>query len=114
MKFPYLKALGRKDGWYRVGPLARMNNCDFIGTPLAEEARKDFFQQAGGGPVHASLAYHWARMIEALHCAENITRKESVSSRRHEEHCSTTIGSTHRGWWKRPTSSSPPPATTRQ
>ncbi len=72
MKFPYLKAIGRKDGWYRVGPLARMNNCDFIATPLAEESRKEFFRHAGGRPVHASLAYHWARMIEALHCAEAI------------------------------------------
>jgi NAD-reducing hydrogenase large subunit len=25
-----------------------------------------------GGPVHESLAFHWARMIEMLHCAEAI------------------------------------------
>ena len=72
MKFPYLTELGRDDGWYRVGPLARVNNCDFISTPLAEAARQRFKAFAGGGFVHDTLAYHWARMIEALHCAESI------------------------------------------
>jgi len=72
MKFPFLVGLGRDKGWYRVGPLARVNNCDFISTPLAEAARKDFMRHGQGGPVHESLAYHWARMIEVLHCAEAI------------------------------------------
>ena len=49
-----------------------MNNCDFISTPLAEAARKRFKEFAQGGFVHNTLAYHWARMIEALHCAEAI------------------------------------------
>ncbi len=74
MKFPYLVSLGKEGGWYRVGPLARLNNCDSINTPLAEEARKEFFQRNEDKPVHASLAYHWARMIEAMHCAEAIQR----------------------------------------
>ena len=72
MKFPFLRALGSGNGWYRVGPLARINNCDSITTPLAERARREFVQHGAGRPVHASLAYHWARMIEALHCAEAI------------------------------------------
>ena len=72
MKFPYLRALGSETGWYRVGPLARINNCDFIPTPLAEQARREFVQHGNGRPVDASLAYHWARMIEAVHCAEAI------------------------------------------
>ena len=33
MKFPFLKQLGPEDGWFRVGPLARLNACDFIDTP---------------------------------------------------------------------------------
>lgn len=70
MKFPYLVTLGRDAGWYRVGPLARINNCDQIATPIAEGRRKEFI--AIGWPVHAPLAYHWARMIELLHCAESI------------------------------------------
>ncbi len=75
MKFPFLKALGPESGWYRVGPLARVNTCDFIDTPLAEAARKDFFQSLGGPagkPCNVTMAYHWARMIELLHSAEKI------------------------------------------
>ncbi|MDQ6964338.1 MAG: Ni/Fe hydrogenase subunit alpha [Mariprofundales bacterium] len=72
MKFPYLSELGRERGWYRVGPLARVNSCDSISTPLAEEARQRFKAVAGGGLVQHTLAYHWARMVEVLHCAEAI------------------------------------------
>lgn len=72
MKFPYLLSLGKEQGWYRVGPLARVNNCDFINTPLAEVARVEFKAHADGGMVHSTLAFHWARLIEVLHCAESI------------------------------------------
>jgi NAD-reducing hydrogenase large subunit len=72
MKFPHIVSLGRDNGWYRVGPLARLNNCDFISTPRAEAARRNFIAYGGGNPVGASLAYHWARMIELLYCAEAI------------------------------------------
>ncbi|QFY44813.1 Ni/Fe hydrogenase subunit alpha [Candidatus Methylospira mobilis] len=72
MKFPHIVSLGRDNGWYRVGPLARLNNCDFISTPRAEAARRNFIAYGGGNPVSASLAYHWARMIELLYCAEAI------------------------------------------
>lgn len=72
MKFPHIRSLGREDGWYRVGPLAQINCCAFIGTPIAEAARKDFMALGNGGPVHATLAYHWARLICIIHCAEAI------------------------------------------
>lgn len=72
MKFPYIVDLGRENGWYRVGPLARVNNADFISTPLAEAARVEFMASGNGAPVQESLAYHWARMIEMLHSAEGI------------------------------------------
>ena len=72
MKFPFLTKVGPEQGWYRVGPLARMNTCDFIDTPEAEAARKDFFECLGGKPNHVSMAYHWARVIEILHSAEKI------------------------------------------
>lgn len=71
LKFPFLKDWGPENGWYRVGPLARVLNCDRIDTPLAEQQRQDFIAHCGG-MVHSSLAYHWARMIETLHCAEAI------------------------------------------
>jgi NAD-reducing hydrogenase large subunit len=74
MKFPFIISLGSEEGWYRVGPLARINNCDAITTPLAEAERKTFREAAGGGFQQASLAYHWARMIEMLHAAEAIER----------------------------------------
>ena len=74
MKFPYLKALGPDTGWYRVGPLARVQNCDFIATPLAERERREFVDWGRGAPVHATLAYHWARMIEVLHTIEVIAQ----------------------------------------
>jgi NAD-reducing hydrogenase large subunit len=72
MKFPHIVSLGKQAGWYRVGPLARVNNCDFIATPLAEQARQEFAAYGAGQPVRGSLAFHWARMIEALYSAEGI------------------------------------------
>jgi NAD-reducing hydrogenase large subunit len=72
MKFPHIRARGPEAGWYRVGPLAQLNVCAFIPTPLAEAARQAFMSQGGGGLVHATLAYHWARLICMIHCAETI------------------------------------------
>lgn len=72
MKFPFLRALGPDTGWYRVGPLARINNATFLDTPRAEAARQAFKAWGGGRPVTASLAQHWARMIDTLYCAETI------------------------------------------
>jgi NAD-reducing hydrogenase large subunit len=72
MKFPFLSALGAEKGWYKVGPLARVQNCDHIPTPLAEAERREFVDYSGGSPIHAPLAYHWTRMIEMLHAAETI------------------------------------------
>jgi NAD-reducing hydrogenase large subunit len=71
MKFPFFEALGPEDGWYKVGPLARIQNCDVIHTPLAE-AERQRFRASSPGIVHAPLAFHWARMIELLHSAEVI------------------------------------------
>ena len=64
--------MGPDKGWYRVGPLARINACSFIDTPEAEKARQVFRAQFGGKPCGVTLAYHWARMIELLHATEKI------------------------------------------
>ncbi|MBP6807977.1 MAG: nickel-dependent hydrogenase large subunit, partial [Chromatiaceae bacterium] len=72
MKFPFIAALGPEKGWYRVGPLARVNHCDRFGTPLAEQERQDFRAAGEGRPQQAALATHWARLIELLYCAEGI------------------------------------------
>ena len=72
MKFPFIRSLGKEKGWYRVGPLARMNCCDFIDTPMAERERQGFRALGNGKPIHATMAYHWARMIELVHAIEKI------------------------------------------
>ncbi len=72
MKFPYLIEQGKENGWYRVGPLARVNNCDFINSPKAEMARQQFMRLSENPVEHSTLAYHWTRLIELLHCAEKI------------------------------------------
>jgi len=72
MKFPFIVAQGTEAGWYRVGPLARVAQCDFIPTELAEAERVAFKDFHGGAALSAPLGYHWARMIEMLHAAEGI------------------------------------------
>jgi len=72
MKFPFIKNLGKASGWYRVGPLARLNTCDFIPSDLAQKEFEIFKAYTGGKPNNYSLHYHWARMIEMLHSAEMI------------------------------------------
>ncbi len=72
MKFPFIKSLGAENGWYRVGPLSRVNACDQFGTPEAEAERKEFAAVTDGRPNHLTLAYHWTRMIETLNAVERI------------------------------------------
>lgn len=72
LKFPYLKHLGRENGWSRVGPLARLNVCDRINTPLADAEYRIFRAYTEGKPNHHTMHFHWARLIETLHCAEQM------------------------------------------
>ena len=72
MKFPYLKSLGKEKGWYRVGPLARLNTCDFIPTPMAQKEFEIYKAHTNGKPNNYCLHTHWARLIELLHSAEAI------------------------------------------
>lgn len=72
MKFPFIRSVGPEKGWYRVGPLARLNTATFIDTPLAEVERKEFRAVTAGKPNNVTMAYHWARMIELLHSMEKI------------------------------------------
>ena len=71
VKYPYNKKVGYPDGLYRVGPLAMINVCDAMATPLAEEARKDF-AETFGRPANQSLAYNHARLIEILEACEKV------------------------------------------
>ncbi len=70
LKFPYLKHLGKEKGWNRVGPLARINVCEGIETPYAEQERIEFMAVTKGYPNNRTMYYHWARLIEMLYCAE--------------------------------------------
>ncbi|MEZ5082012.1 MAG: Ni/Fe hydrogenase subunit alpha [Bacteroidales bacterium] len=70
MKFPFLTEYGKKEGWYRVGPLARLNTCDFIPSPMAQKEFEEFRAYTNGKPNHMSMHMHWARLIELLHSAE--------------------------------------------
>jgi NAD-reducing hydrogenase large subunit len=72
MKFPFLKSLGKAAGWYRVGPLARLNTCDHIPSPLAQKEYEVYKAYTDGKPNNMSLHTHWARLIELLHAAEVI------------------------------------------
>jgi NAD-reducing hydrogenase large subunit len=74
LKFPYYSKEAFPDGMYRVGPLGRLNVCDGIDTPLAREAAKEFKRAGGNRPVHSTMFYHWARMIELVHFMEKAQR----------------------------------------
>jgi len=72
MKFVSLNHNGDDKGWYRVGPLARVQNCEYIPSPLAEAERKKWLEYNKNQNTHGALSYHWARLIEMLHAAEII------------------------------------------
>ncbi len=71
LKFPYYQPPGYPAGIYRVGPLARLNVCDRIGTAGAEQERQELRDRAGGVPT-SSFLYHYARLIEILACLEQM------------------------------------------
>lgn len=90
VKFPYLKKVGWKglidgptSGVYRVGPLGRLNASEGMATPLAQQEYKRMYETLGGKPVHSTLAFHWARLIELLYAAERaleLSRDKEITS----------------------------------
>jgi F420-non-reducing hydrogenase large subunit len=90
VKFPYLKKVGWKgfvggsdSGIYRVGPLGRLNASEGMATPLAQQEYRRMYETLGGKPVHSTLAFHWARLIELLYAAERcleLSRDEEITS----------------------------------
>ena len=90
-KLPYLKKVGWKglidgptNGVYRVGPLARLNVSEGMATPLAQQEFERMYETLGGKPVHSTLAFHWARLIELLYAAERaleLSRDEEITSK---------------------------------
>jgi F420-non-reducing hydrogenase large subunit len=79
VRFSFLKKVGwkgfvdgKESGVFRVAPLARLNASDGMATPLAQEAYEKMYEVLGGKPVHSTLAFHWARLVEALYAAERV------------------------------------------
>ena len=77
LKFPFLKKIGWKgfvegqdSGVYHATPLSRLNAADGMATPLAQKEYERMYSTLGGKPVHATLAMHWARLVELLYSAE--------------------------------------------
>jgi len=71
LKAPYYKPLGYPAGVYRVGPLARLNVAEQLGTEAADRELAEY-RQRFGPVVHSSFLYHYARLIELLHGLEKI------------------------------------------
>ena len=77
--FPYLKKIGWKgfvdgpdSGVVRAAPLARCNVADGMATPLAQASYERMYETLGGKPAHCTLAFHWARLVEAQYAAERM------------------------------------------
>lgn len=80
IKFAYLRKIGWKgfvggsdSGVVRVAPLARLNASEGMATPLAQEEFERMYETLGGKPVHNTLAFHWARLVEILYAAERMS-----------------------------------------
>ncbi len=82
LKYPYLKKIGWKgfvdgadSGVYRATPLSRLNASDGMATPLAQAEYERFYEtltgdKSGNIPVNATLATHWARIVELVYASE--------------------------------------------
>ena len=85
LKFPFLKAKGWQgfsdgidSGVYRASPLSRLNAATGMATPLAQEQYERYFKTltgdpTGNTPVHQTLATHWARVVEMIYAAVDVT-----------------------------------------
>ena len=79
LKYPYLKKIGwkglvggKESGVYRATPLARLNVSEGMATPMAQTEYERMYKTLGKKPVHATLATHWARLVELMYAAERM------------------------------------------
>jgi F420-non-reducing hydrogenase large subunit len=77
LKFPYLKKIGwhgfvdgQESGVYQATPLSRLNASDGMATPIAQKEYEIMYETLGGKPVHATMAMHWARLVELIYASE--------------------------------------------
>ncbi|MDQ1330196.1 MAG: NAD-reducing hydrogenase large subunit [Thermodesulfobacteriota bacterium] len=81
LKFPYFKEHGFPQGFYRVGPLARINMADAVSTPKAQAELLIYREKTRDGLSGSTLLFHYARMIELLNCleaAEKLLQSEAI------------------------------------
>jgi NAD-reducing hydrogenase large subunit len=74
LKYPYYKPYGFDKGFYRVGPLARLNVAKKMKTPQAQKEFENFKAINSGKPVHGAFYFHYTRLIEALSDVEDAER----------------------------------------
>ncbi|WP_045212567.1 Ni/Fe hydrogenase subunit alpha [Desulfonatronovibrio magnus] len=92
LKFPYSRKAGSLNldendpvGVYRANTLARINVCDKMATPMAQE-ELEIFRKEFGRPTHLTLLYHWARLIELVQAcerAEELLNDPEITGREH-------------------------------
>jgi F420-non-reducing hydrogenase large subunit len=97
LKYPYLKKVGWKglvdgsdSGVYRATPMSRLNASNGMATPLAQAEYERLYSTltgdaSGKKPVHATLAIHWARVVELMFACEAVLQQaqdEEVTSDR--------------------------------
>ncbi len=91
-KMPYAKAwkegfsldLSAPAGIYRSNTLARINVCEKISTPKAQETLEEF-RELFGRPAQQTLLYHYTRLIELIYVCERVVellQKEEVTDTR--------------------------------
>jgi len=86
LKYPYLKEVGWKglvdgtdSGVYRATPMSRLNVSSGMATPMAQAEYERLYSTltgdaSGAKPVHATLAIHWARIVELVFACEETLR----------------------------------------
>ncbi len=87
LKYPFLKKVGWKglvdgsdSGVYRATPMSRLNVSTGMATPLAQAEYERLYSTltgdaSGSKPVHATLAIHWARVVELVFACESVLKQ---------------------------------------
>jgi len=71
LKAPYFKQRGYPQGIYRVGPLARLNIIDHVGTTKANEEWAEY-RALRRQAILSNFHNHYARLIEILYSIERM------------------------------------------
>jgi F420-non-reducing hydrogenase large subunit len=102
LKFPYLKKIGwhgfvdgQESGVYQATPLSRLNAADGMATPIAQKEYEIMYETLGGKPVHATMAMHWARLIELIYSSERcleLAKESDITGKELRAKSDTIVG----------------------